>query len=132
MNSVVLDASAVLAALYGEPGSDRVDEVLATALVSSVNAAEVISKLTERGMAPERAVTALGATGATVVAFDLEQATLVGALRPPTRIAGLSLGDRACLALAKLRALPAMTGDAAWAGVAGAIGVEVALIRESH
>jgi len=132
VNSVVLDASAVLAALYGEPGSDKVDGVLANALVSSVNAAEVISKLTERGMAPERAITALAATGATIVAFDLEQATLVGALRPPTRIAGLSLGDRACLALAKLRGLPAMTGDAAWAAVAGAIGVEVALIRESH
>ena len=132
MNSVVIDASAVLAALYGEPGSDRVDGVLADALISAVNAAEVISKLTERGMAAELARNALVQTGATIVAFDLDQAAVVGALRPLTRTAGLSLGDRACLALAKRRGLPAMTADAAWVGLAEAVGVEVVMIRESH
>ncbi len=128
----VLDTSAVLASLYGEPGADRVDVLWADSLLSAVNAAEVISKLAERGMPADLARTALLATAVEIVPFDLDQAELVGAMRPLTRSAGLSLGDRACLALAKLRGLPAVTAERVWASLADTIGVEIVQIRETH
>ena len=97
--------------------------------MSAVNAAEVISKLTGRGMPADLAESALAATAVEVAPFDLDQAATVGVLRPITRAAGLSLGDRACLALAKHRGLPAMTAERVWASVADAVGVEIIQIR---
>jgi PIN domain nuclease of toxin-antitoxin system len=127
--SSVVDASALLASLYGEPGADMVDARLAGALMSAVNAAEVIAKLAERGMAAAMARDAIVATSVEIVPFDLDQAELAGALRPLTRSAGLSLGDRACLALAKLRRLPALTAERAWSPLADVVGVEIVQIR---
>ncbi|OIQ94773.1 PIN domain protein [mine drainage metagenome] len=117
MSEAVLDASAVLTLLLGEPGADKVQATLPGALISAVNLAEVISKLCERGMPSDQAALAIDSIGVEIVAFDGEQARLSGELRPLTRILGLSLGDRACLALARLRNLPAITADVAWAGV---------------
>ncbi len=94
--------------------------------MSSVNAAEVVSKLCERGMSADQAFSTLEALGVAVMDFDAIQARLTGELRGVTRAAGLSLGDRACLALARLNDLPAMTADAAWASVPG---FDIALIR---
>lgn len=119
MSDAVLDSSAVLALLQDEPGSGRVKACLPGALISSVNVAEIISKLCERGMPPDAARLATEAIGVEIVEFDLDQACLTGALRPATRSLGLSLGDRACLALARLRDLPAITCDRAWHGVEG-------------
>lgn len=119
MNEAVLDASAVLALLLGEPGAARVGETLPGALMSSVNLAEVISKFCERGMPVAASAQAVDALGIEVVPFDTEQARLTGELRPLTRSAGLSLGDRACLALARQRGMPAITADAAWASLPG-------------
>lgn len=126
MSDCVLDASAVLALLYAEPGVEAVQAALPGALLSAVNAAEVIAKLTERGVPADKAAAAVDWLGLDVVSFDLEQARLAGELRLITRAAGLSLGDRACLALARLRGLPAMTADSAWAKVPG---VDVIVIR---
>jgi PIN domain nuclease of toxin-antitoxin system len=115
MNEPVLDSSAVLAVLLAEPGAERVMPALPGALLSAVNLAEIIGKLAERGMPAEAARTAIAAIGVELVDFDAAQACLAGALRPDTRAAGLSLGDRACLALARLRGVAAVTADAAWA-----------------
>ena len=129
MARFVLDSSALLAMLFQEPGSDKVAEVLGHAQMSAVNVTEVLTKLHDRGAAPA----AIGGVRALIdrmhVAYDLKQAALAAELRGSTRALGLSLGDRACLALAKSLGLPALTGDRAWVSVASAIGVDVQLIR---
>lgn len=129
MSKAVLDSSAVLAVLLEEAGSDQVEGTLPGALLSAVNLAEVVSKLCERGMPASEAMLAVAAIGVDVVPFDGDQALQAGELRPLTRAAGLSLGDRACLALSRLRGLPAMTADAAWAAVPDC---DVILIRGGH
>jgi PIN domain nuclease of toxin-antitoxin system len=126
MNEAVLDSSAVLAMLFEEPGADKVAATLPGALISAVNLAEVMTKLRERGMPADRAQGAIEETGIQSVDFDIEQAWLTGNLRPVTRSAGLSLGDRACLALGCLRKRTALTTDRAWAQLAG---FDVVVIR---
>jgi PIN domain nuclease of toxin-antitoxin system len=127
--AVVLDASAVLALMDAEPGEEAVAAVLPGALVSAVNLAEVVSKLAERGMpAPQAHADAL-ALGIDVVAFDAHLALDAGALRPLTRAAGLSLGDRCCLALARLRHAAVLTTETRWASIAKVVGVKVSNIR---
>ena len=96
------------------------------ALISSVNLSEVVAKLAELGM-PESEIRLALSLGLEVVPFDEALAFSAGALRPVTRSAGLSLGDRACLALARSRALPALTTDRAWRDID--IDVEVEVIR---
>jgi PIN domain nuclease of toxin-antitoxin system len=117
VSEVVLDASAVLALLQGEPGSDEITTLLPQAVLGAVNAAEVISKLAEAGMPSRDARTAIAALGLIVVPFDADHAEETGALRPLTASAGLALGDRACLALAKRTGRDAVTTDAAWSRV---------------
>lgn len=126
MSDAVLDSSAVLALLLAEDGAAIVTEALPGALFSTVNLAEVVAKLVERGMPSGEAREAMAATGVEFVDFDADQACLSGELRAATRSHGLSLGDRACLALARVRGLPAVTADAAWAQVEG---FEVTVIR---
>ena len=114
MAEVVLDASALLALLNGEPGADQVAVVLADAVISAVNVSEVVGKLVEAGM-PEPAVReALETLSLDIISFDTEQAYQAGLLRPITRGVGLSLADRTCLALAKQLGLPALTADRTW------------------
>ena len=127
MSTAVLDASAVLAYLRNEPGSEVVGSLLPGATISAVNLAEVISKLSDRGIAAATYRHALGALGLRVAQFSEESAYAVGALRDLTRSAGLSLGDRACLALAKALNLPAITADKAWGKLEFV--VEVRVIR---
>lgn len=115
MSDVVLDSSAVLALLANEPGAHVVEATLPGALLSTVNLAEIVAKLCERGMPAEEATSLIDSIGVEVAAFDAEQATRSGELRVSTRSAGLSLGDRACLALAQVRGLPVLTADSAWA-----------------
>src|SRR4051812_27285851 len=116
MSSFVLDASALLAMLRGEPGGEMVEEQLPECLVSAVNLAEVVSALSAD--APRHEIERqLEPFGLRVIPFDREQAGIVGELRPATREHGLSLGDRACLALAIQRGVPALTADQRWADV---------------
>jgi PIN domain nuclease of toxin-antitoxin system len=119
MNEAVLDSSAILALLQAEPGAELVLATLPGALLSAVNLAEVVSKLCEHGVPAHEARAAITRLGVQVIDFDIDQAWSTGELRPRTRPAGLSLGDRACLALAALRRLPAMTTDRAWAKLPG-------------
>jgi ribonuclease VapC len=121
----VLDASALLCLLFDEPGADRVEAVLYGACISAANYAEVIGKLVDRGQAPEEAVADLRELDLDVVPFDRAHGEAAGALRATTREAGLSLGDRACLALAASREAVAVTTDRAWKRLKVEIDVEV-------
>jgi PIN domain nuclease of toxin-antitoxin system len=115
VSDVVLDSSAVLALLANEPGTDMVEATLPGALLSAVNLAEIVAKLCERGMPAQEATSLIYSIGVEVAEFDADQATRSAELRVSTRSAGLSLGDRACLALAQVRGLPVLTADTAWA-----------------
>ncbi len=107
-----------------EPGEQLVRNVIVGALLSSVNFAEICSKLLDKGMT--EALDRLDESGVEIVDFTHAQAVMVGRLRAATRGAGLSLGDRACLALAQETGRTALTADAAWARVPG---LDVRLIR---
>ncbi len=126
---MVLDASALLAAMLEEPGQEKVERALPNAIIGSVNLVEVASRLIDGGLSPEEAEEDLAALELTVIDFDQAQAIEAARLRALTRHAGLSLGDRACLALALVRGVPVLTADRAWAALAEAIGVEVELVR---
>lgn len=121
----VLDASAVLAFLSGEPGKDRVEAILPGSIISAVNLSEVAAKLMERGMPEDEAQAALGYLNCEVVDFTQESAWSAARLRPLTRELGLSFGDRACLALAEARRLPIMTTDQAWKSLTVPIQIDV-------
>jgi len=126
LSEAVLDSSALLALLWNEPGADRVTAALPGALLSSVNLAEVLTKLCERGLSASEGRELVKSLGVVVVDFDADQAEAAATLRESTRSLGLSLGDRACLALARRRNGPALTADAAWLK---AQGFEVRFIR---
>jgi PIN domain nuclease of toxin-antitoxin system len=124
---VVLDASALLAFIWSEPGSDVVAEVMEEAVISAVNWAEVVSKLHDRGIALELARPLLEELSLEVMAFDEELAFAAGSLRMRSRHLGLSIGDRACLALAAHLSAPAYTADKSWTKLNA--GVEVKMVR---
>jgi PIN domain nuclease of toxin-antitoxin system len=127
MTIYVMDSSAILAVLKNEPGEDVVRRALPGSIISAVNAAEVGARLADRG-APEAQIPGyVSSVGLEIVSFDAEQALMSAALRNATRPFGLSLGDRACLALARRRGLPVLTADAAWVRLR--VGVEIELIR---
>lgn len=124
----MLDSSAVLAVLFNEPGADAVKSALPGALLSTVNLAEVITKLGEKGLPTDAARAAIEVLGAEIIDFEFDQACLTGELRTVTRSAGLSLGDRACLALSRKKNLPAITADHVWGKLTG---FNIILIREA-
>ncbi|WP_037282754.1 type II toxin-antitoxin system VapC family toxin [Rubellimicrobium mesophilum] len=122
---MVLDSSALLCLLNGEAGAERVAEVLPSAVIGAVNLAEVVTKLRERGLSAEEVEEALGGFNLDVRPFTAVQAYATGHLRQATRSQGLSLGDRACLALAVELGAPALTADQAWGKVNAGAAVEV-------
>jgi ribonuclease VapC len=129
VSDAVLDSSAVLAVVLDEPGAEHVEGYLPGAKVSAVNLGEVVAKLKDLGM-PEQTIEAiLDELQVDVRPHDRQDALAAGFLRPATRAAGLSLGDRACLALAAALALPVITADRSWQTLAADLGVRVALIR---
>ncbi len=124
-----MDASALLAFLFDEPGAEVVTATLeeGNAIISSVNIAETVSKLVDKHM-PEHAIYAtLDSIDMEVVVFDERQAKITGMLREVSRSLGLSLGDRACLALSMTRACTVLTADVAWREIP--FDQEVRLIR---
>ena len=127
----VMDASALLALVRGEPGSDVVLDLLGSqeCVASSVNMAELGSKLIDLGLPQAELERALRQFDVDVIDFNHEQAALSAALRQPTKPMHLTLGDRACLALAKQLDAVAVTADSAWLDVQQAEGVRVLLIR---
>ncbi|MCC6744180.1 MAG: type II toxin-antitoxin system VapC family toxin [Acidobacteria bacterium] len=114
---MVLDASAVLALLNREPGGERVEHYLAEGVMSAVNAAEVLSKLVDAGLTLGEAREGLALLGFRILGFELRDAEAVAALRTRTKSKGLSLGDRACLALGLRLEAVVVTAERSWAGL---------------
>ena len=112
--SVVLDASALLAYLQDEPGGERVRAVLPQAVMSAVNWTEVIGKAREEGVDTQGLREDLATLGLAFEPFSVVQAEIAGKLKERTRRFGLSLGDRACLALGSDWGEPVYTADRAW------------------
>lgn len=127
MADVVLDASAVIALLRSEKGADMVASVLPGAAISAVNLSEIATWLSDAGTEAKKIRLTLDGLHLQCNAFDEEIAFKAADLRKATRGKGLSFGDRACLALAKRLALPALTADRTWAELD--LDVEVRLIR---
>jgi PIN domain nuclease of toxin-antitoxin system len=125
----VLDASAVLAAFFDEPGADMVAERMSGALLSAANYHEIVAKLVDRGTPPDHIIDIMSQLDMEVVPVDRAQAIAAGFLRAQTRAAGLSLADRSCLALALSRRATALTADLTWLEIADAAGVMVEAIR---
>lgn len=110
-----MDASAVLAVIFGEPGQDAVLPRLPGAAMSSVTLAGVLAKSRQHGFDPGFIADTLAKLGIATVPFDDVQALLAAGLWQPS--SPLSLGDRCCIALAAARALPVLTADRAWASL---------------
>ena len=127
MSRIVLDASAILAVLGREPGAERVLPHVMDTAVSTVNLAEVHGKLVGRGIPKDEAWEASVSMAREVFTFDSEQAALVGALVPETKPFGLSLGDRACLALGMVLKAPVYTTERAWKDLK--LGIQIHVIR---
>lgn len=123
-----LDASALLAWIYTEDGHETVDEQLDGARVSAVNWSEVLQKITAKGGDATQLGEMILALGVEVADFDATDARHTAALYRDTRAHGLSLGDRACLALAHRLGKPAVTADRAWKAL-DLDAVEIDLIR---
>jgi PIN domain nuclease of toxin-antitoxin system len=115
MTKYVLDASAVLALIFLEPGWENVDRVLHGSLMSTVNVAEALTKLVQDRVNLPDAVEEISKLNLEIFDFDFESAAKAAELRPLTKHLGLSLGDRACLALAIQHDATAVTADKSWA-----------------
>ena len=128
MSRVVLDASALLAVLNNEPGADKLTmELLSNAVSSTVNLAEVQTKLVSRGASPDQAWSNTLSPINEALPFTQEQAKIAGSLAAHTRSLGLSMGDRACLALGIVLNAPIYTADRSWKGLK--LGVRIHVIR---
>jgi PIN domain nuclease of toxin-antitoxin system len=122
----VLDASAVLAVIQEEPGAERIEGHLDTGCISAVNLAEIVGKLQDRGLGDSEIDELIALLDLDTRILDKEGAVFMGKLRQPTKFAGLSLGDRACLALAHSLGATAITMDRAWKGLDIGVTIEVA------
>ena len=128
MSRVVLDASAVLALLNNEPGADKLTlELLSNATSSTVNLAEVQTKLVSEGGHPDEAWEDTLSSIREAAPFTDEHARLAGSLVAQTRALGLSLGDRACLALGLALKAPVYTADKSWKNLK--LGLRIHVIR---
>jgi len=124
---ITLDASALLAFLFREPGGDLVASAIKNSIMSTVNLSEVLGRFSRDGHEPALIRRRLFATAIQWVSFDAKQAEYCAQLMPLTHKQGLSLADRACLSLAMLRGIPVLTADRAWLNAD--LDVEIQLIR---
>jgi ribonuclease VapC len=129
VSSWILDASAVLAFLLKEPGGREVRQYMSGAKWSAVNYAEVLTRLAELSGSLEDTRSRIDQLELELVPFDAEQAALTASLPSATRKHGLSLADRACLALATSSRLPVITADRSWSGLD--LGIEIIQIRKA-
>jgi ribonuclease VapC len=127
----VMDSSAILAILRGEPGCDYVQELLQSeeCAISSVNMAEVGSKLIDYGLPPEELPRIARQIQIDIIDFNTDQSIQSAQIRKITRSTGLSLGDRACVALAQLMQGCVVTSDRAWLDIAEITQIKVLMIR---
>ncbi|WP_246252739.1 type II toxin-antitoxin system VapC family toxin [Allomesorhizobium camelthorni] len=123
----MLDSSVVLAVLFNEKGADNALRYFKDGQCCGVNVAEIVARLIDKGRTPDEAVSDFEALGLDISGFSPESAVLAGRLRLATRHKGLSLGDRACIALAIHENAVAVTADRSWADLD--LGCKVELIR---
>ncbi len=126
-DAIVVDASAIIALLVGEPITRFDSTRLAGASISAVNLSEVLARLQEFGTPESEAAAAVARLELRIVPFDEPLARAAARLRSLTRHVGLSLGDRACLALGEKLGYPVITADRVWGSLE--IGVAVVVIR---
>jgi PIN domain nuclease of toxin-antitoxin system len=124
---IALDASALLAYLFNEPGGETVANHLPDCCLSTINLAEVLGVFARDGHHPDLVRRRISSSPITLVPFCHQQATLAAALLPVTRPLGLSLGDRSCLALALHRDIPVLTADRTWSSLD--VRIEIRQIR---
>lgn len=124
---IALDASALLAFLFRETGHETVARHVEDCCISAVNVAEVLGRFARDGHDPAVVLDRLRSTSIEIVDFDAPAAAATAALVPATKKLGLSLGDRACIALARTRGITALTADRTWSGLA--VGVEIEVVR---
>lgn len=129
MSEVVLDASALLVMLKGERGAAKVAKAITSARICAVNFAEVVSHFARLEMPPAAIDAMLDPLPMTIVPADKALSALAGQLAPLTSSAGLSLGDRFCLALAQRDGFPVWTCDTNWNLIHDQSGVKVVLLR---
>lgn len=123
--SIVFDSSALLAITFEEEGAEIAAQALNDGIISAVNVSEVITRYTDLGASEDDARASLLAFGLEIYPFDASLAIATGLMRSATRDAGLSLGDRACLALAIREQARVLTADRAWATLDLDIAVEL-------
>lgn len=123
----MIDASAGLAFLNAEPGATAVRSVIEAAAISAINWSEILQKAAAKAISLTSLAEDLRGLGLSILAFDDLDASRTAALWPITRSKGLSLADRACLALAQRLAVPALTADRTWADLE--VDVDVQFIR---
>ena len=114
-NNIVLDASALLALIQEEQGAEVIKPLLKFSVMSTVNIAESLTTLQRTGISPQEALILISDIIMTIVPFDLEQAGIVADLQSKVQHKGLSLGDRACIALGIKLQVPIYTADRVWA-----------------
>lgn len=128
---VILDASAILAYLHNEPGWQMVEPSIldASAHASPVNIAEVAAKLIDRGVPPDDALSTIAILNLKLLPFAAQESAETARLRPLTRSRGLSLGDRACLATARLHRMAVLTANRPWLEFAKDLQLDIRCIR---
>jgi ribonuclease VapC len=125
---IILDASAIIAYLDEEPGSQIVEQWLPDSAVSMINICEVISVLVREGKPEEQVSLRVNGLVPLIVPFSWDIARITAALIVETQSKGLGLGDRAALATAKMMKLPVLTAESRWLDVAA--GVDIRFIRQ--
>jgi ribonuclease VapC len=125
----ILDSSALLAVIADEPGQEQVRPLMNHAAITAVNACEVVSKLISRDVAPDEAIAAVVEMDIHIATFDDRLAFEAATILPATRSLGLSLGDRACLAYARLNGTSVLTADKVWKKLAAKLGIDIRVIR---
>ena len=134
-NVTVLDASAIIAFLQGEPGEEVVKQALQSdhCVVSAANQAEIIAKALDRGIDAPTIQAILAELNYTVINITAQDGTAAGLLRSQTRAQGLSLGDRLCLVTAQRLKAKLLTADRPWLLAAQALSLNIVCIRpEAH
>lgn len=114
-NNIILDASALLALIQNEPGTEIIKSLLKVSVMSTVNITETLSVLQRADITPKEGLTLITNIITTIIPFDLELAELTANIHPLVKSKGLSLADRACIALGIKLQIPIYTADKIWA-----------------
>jgi PIN domain nuclease of toxin-antitoxin system len=124
---IALDASALLAFLYRETGHETVAQYIGDSVLSTINLSEVLARFVRDGHSAEAVLHKIQSTTIKIVPFSARQAVLAANMTPVTRPFGLSMADRACLALAMEHNIAALSADTMWNTVP--LAVDIILIR---